>query len=129
MGKIIAYYREGCPHSINTANILSNFNKRDVEIIPVLDNQYAKNDVFNKLNYLINNYKTFPIIIYESSKEKQFFIGGNDTLMNLIKLSKSYQIKNKEKDNILNYIFISCNNLNDGQKRLLYYLIKNNNNK
>lgn len=127
MGKIIAYCREGCPHSINTASVLSNLKKNNVEIISVPDNQIAKNDVFNKLNHLINNHRTFPIVIYETSKGKQYFIGGNDVFMSLIRLSESYQL-HRDKNNILKYILTSpsCNNLDDGQKRLLYYLIKNN---
>ena len=66
--------------------------KNNVEIISVPDNQIAKNDVFNKLNHLINNHRTFPIVIYETSKGKQYFIGGNDVFMSLIRLSESYQL-------------------------------------
>jgi hypothetical protein len=83
MRKIVAYCRVNCPHSDNTKNILSNFNKPNdkinIDIISIPNNDKIKNN----LKKLYNHY-TFPIIVYKSKYDKTYTFGGNDKLMKTI---------------------------------------------
>ena len=97
MGKIIAYCRDGCGYSSNTSNVLSDLKKiisnnsnLSIEIHIVSNNEIEKNEVKTKLNLLIGSYSTFPIIIYESSKGIQFFIGGNSDLEQIMNFVNSF---------------------------------------
>ncbi len=120
MGKIIVYCRIDCHYSNNTKDVLNKLKDiYDIQINIVENNNDAKLSVLNKLKDLIGNHKTFPIVIYESSSDKQYFIGGNDMLMSLIQKSKELKNVPDLKSHIL-----SLNDLDFGQKRLLYYLSK-----
>ena len=116
MGKIIAYCREECHHSMETVDILSKLkNKYNIDIKYIKNNEIDKNNIKNELKQIINDHNTFPIIIYETTKRKYFLIGGNTDIQNIIELST--QVNSKE--DILKL------NLNKEQKRVLYYLFLN----
>jgi hypothetical protein len=131
MGKIIAYCREGCFYSSNTNNVLSNLKKLisnnsnsnlSIEINIVPNNETEKNMVKTKLNPLIGSYSTFPIIIYETTKGKQFFIGGDSALGEIMNFVDSFnQVKMSN--------FSSCitNNelaeYDEGKRRLICNLL------
>ena len=113
MGEIIAYCREGCPHSIKTAKTLENLkNKYRIKIKYIENNETIKQSLKNKLKKIIDNYSTFPIILYKTSKNQLLLIGGNSDLQQLINCVDT--IKNKENINNLD--------ITDNQKRLLYYM-------
>lgn len=124
MGKIYAFGKIGCPHSIAAADALNNLFRLK------LRNNYAINvqiewfntELINKDEFFSNikasvinqnemgNYHTFPVIIYETTKHKRYFIGGNDVLQDLIRQSDVYEKK----------LFES---LTEGRRRLLIYLL------
>lgn len=113
MGEIIAYCREGCPHSINTSETLQKFkNKYKIKIKYIENNDLIKKSILNKLHSIIEDHSTFPIIIYKTTNKKLLLIGGNSDLQQLIQ----YVDMIKDKDDI-NKLDITHN-----QKRLLYYM-------
>ncbi len=131
MGKIIAYCREGCFYSSNTNNVLSNLknltltnsnSNLSIEINIIQNNETEKNAIKTKLNPLIGSYSTFPIIIYETTKGKQFFIGGNSALENIMNFVDSFnQIK------VSNFSSCITNNelseFDEGKRRLICNLL------
>lgn len=114
MGKIIAYCRKGCPHSINTAETLSKLKEYDIEIIYVENIESEKDNIKKQLNKIIGNHNTFPIIIYKTSKNKYYLVGGNSDLQNIL----------QKRNNIKTVDDIVKLNLNKGSSKLLYYLFK-----
>jgi len=116
MGKIIAYCREGCKYSIEASSTLTKLkNKYNIDIISVVNDENIKNNVREQLTEIIGDYNTFPIILYETSKQKLYFIGGNSDLQKLILLLD--QVNSKE--DIINL------SISDIHKRVLYYMFKN----
>jgi len=116
MGKIIAYCREECPHSIKSSESLTKFkNKYNIDIVSVKNEDQIKNNLKKKLKEIIGNHNTFPIILYETSKQKLLLIGGNSDLQNLIQLID----KVNSKEDIINL------DLTNIHKRVLYYMFKN----
>ena len=115
MGKIIAYCREGCPHSNNASKTLNALkDKYDIEIKFIKDDDKIKNGLKEKLKEIIGDHSTFPIILYETSKKKLLLVGGNDKLQEIIKYIDSVH----SKEDILKL------DLTKTQKRVLYYLFK-----
>jgi glutaredoxin len=114
MGKIIAYCRKGCPHSLNTSNTLKQLKDNNIEIIDVENDETEKTKIKQQLKDVIGNHNTFPIIIYKTSKNKYYLVGGNSDLQNI--LQKRNMVKTKED--------VVKLNLNKGSSKLLYYLIK-----
>lgn len=93
MGKIIAYCREGCHYSNNTKNILLDLqikinalkiNNLSIVINAIPNVESEKNKMRKQLEPIIGNYSTWPIIIYESTQGKKFFIGGDSNLKEII---------------------------------------------
>ena len=135
MGKIIAYCREGCGYSLNTKNILlelsdeikrKNNKTLSVLINPIKNEVSDKNNILNSLGNLIGNHSTFPIIIYESTKGKQFFIGGNNDFMEIINYVDS--IKEKINFNDLSTcmsdkLLLGDNLYDEGKRRLICNLL------
>jgi glutaredoxin len=116
MGKIIAYSREQCPHSISTSQVLSKLkDKYNIDIKYVKNDETEKNKVKNQLKEIIGNHNTFPIVIYKTSKDRYYLVGGNTDLQNIIKLSQ--QVNSKED--------IMELDLNVIHRRVIYYLFKN----
>ena len=116
MGKIIAYCRVGCPHSIKTSETLTSFkNKYNIDIKYVENDNNIKDNLKKTLKEIIGDHKTFPIILYETSKQQLLLIGGNSDLQNLIELIDNVN----SKEDILRL------NLTDIHKRVLYYMFKN----
>jgi hypothetical protein len=131
MGKIIAYCREGCFYSANTSSVLTDLKKLilnnsnsnlSIEIHIVPNNEMEKNIIKTKLNSLIGSYSTFPIIIYESSKGKQFFIGGNSALEEIMNFVNSFN-----QINVNNFSSCMSNNTlaqyDEGKRRLICNLL------
>ncbi len=112
MRKIIAYCKIECPHSNNTKETLidlkNNYNI-NVEINTVSEDE--KHDIIKKTSNITNNYKTFPIIIYQDSMDKMSFFGGNSDLQNLL----------KNMSNLKNYY----EKLSTDAKKLAAYLYRN----
>lgn len=102
MGKIIAYCKINCGYSNQTSIFLQKLKlyNKSFEIISILTDDLnvlsiggiihniTKNEFFN--NYIpktnnvdLNNHKTFPVIIYEKSNKKKYFIGGNDKMIEI----------------------------------------------
>ncbi len=116
MGKIIAYCRNGCPHSIKASETLERLkNKYNVNIIFIENDEIIKTNLKNKLKEIIAKHDTFPIILYETSKGKLLLVGGNSDLQNIIQLVD----KVNSKEDILNL------NISDIHKRVLYYMLVN----
>jgi hypothetical protein len=141
MGKIIAYCREGCHYSNNSRIVLNGLknlideskNKNlSVEIITVPNNEIDKNSTKHMLKDTIGSYSTWPMIIYETTNGKKFFIGGNSDLEEILNYVNSFdkQISTNKLSMCLSdeKIGEKYPNLNDeGKKRLLcnLLLIKN----
>lgn len=141
MGKIIAYCREGCHYSNNTKNILeklkekinaSKTNNLSVTINMVPNIEFEKNKLRKQLEPVIGNYSTWPIVIYESTQGKQFFIGGNsnlDEIMNFVNTFNGQLNVNELLTCVSSESLNKINpNLNDeGKRRLIcnLLLIKN----
>ena len=139
MGKIIAYCREGCHYSNNSKNVLTDIknlintkllnNENNnlevvINIIPNTDND--KNNIKQTLKSIIGNHSTFPIIIYESSKENKYFIGGDSDLVEIMNFVNSFNNDNYNKDNLSTYISNKLTNTNlnnEGKRRLIYNLL------
>lgn len=116
MGKIIAYCREGCKYSIETSNTLTKLKKKyNIDIISVVNDENIKNNLKEELKEIIGDHNTFPIILYETSKQKLYLIGGNQDLQNIILLLD----KVNSKEEIINL------SISDIHKRVLYYMFKN----
>jgi glutaredoxin len=110
MGKIIAYCKIGCPHSEKTRNTLHNLNKQyniNIDIFNILDSE--KHKILEETSKITNNYKTFPIIIYENKEKELYFFGGNSNLEELL-------------DNLQNINY--CNNLSNNSKKIASYLYR-----
>lgn len=127
MGKIIAYCRKHCPHSENTANILKINNKINAQIIDVenttMDKESVKNELMRRKINGINSNTTFPIIIYQTSKNDYLYIGGNSDFKNCL-----YFVDRLPNDNLSNLSKIIANldeysNYSLNNRRLISYLI------
>jgi len=120
MGKLIVYCREGCHYSMNTKSKLQELkhkNNKNFEIIIniVPNDEDEKNKIKNRLRSIIGNHNTFPIVIYETSDKKQFFIGGDSNLMNIFDC-----VNNLSTSNVTTTINSIKNlNLQEGERRLL----------
>ncbi len=128
MGKLIAYCLSGCPHSENTKSVLTklklllvekkstDFNI-NIELVP--NNSKDKDKIKTSLQSLIGNYSTFPIIIYKTSKNEQYFIGGNSDLKNM--LAEADKANVSDLKTVANCVDKLSNN--EGYKRLLCQLL------
>jgi glutaredoxin len=108
MGKIIAYCKFGCPYSEGAANLLKQFSG-NVEIISLysdysnvgieLNGINGKNNNMSKLDFFsnhfeqtygvnLNGHRTFPVILYRSSSNENFFVGGYSDLQEIFNLAK-----------------------------------------
>lgn len=131
MGKIIAYCREGCFYSSNTKNVLSDLktlisnnskSNLSIEINIIPNNETDKNAIKTKLNSLIGSYSTFPIIIYETTKGKQFFIGGDSALSEIMNYVNSFN--QTKTSNFSSCITINeLANFDEGKRRLICNLL------
>ncbi len=96
MGKITAYCRIGCPHSDHTRDTLQSImttssNKTyPIEIISVNNDERSKDEVRDKLKNIRGNHTTFPMIVYTDSKNKDYFVGGNDILQQTLQMVISF---------------------------------------
>ena len=145
MGKITAYCKIGCPHSEATAKTLIEFirpklnqlsdidrSKNSIEIIWIEKSgdsinkigdqnvNMSKSSFFSSLFSKygleeIRSHSTFPLILYTTSEDEQYYIGGNDNFQNI--LSRSSSIESEE----------DCRNqfktMNEGNKRLFCHLL------
>ena len=127
MGKIIAYCRLQCPHSENTESLLNAMKQINSEIIYVENTYMDKENVKNELMKIningINNNTTFPIIIYQTSKNDYLYIGGNSDFkkcLNFVDRLPNDNLSNLSKiiANTDAYSIYSSNN-----RRLISYLI------
>jgi len=123
MGKIIAYCKENCPYSENTKNILNklqlNNPKANITIYSITD--YDKENVKQQLRPVIGDYRTFPIILYEKSKtRKQFFVGGDSKLKEIIGFVSNLGLSSSEN---LQMVRSQCQNLKEGECYLMGKLI------
>jgi len=140
MGKLIAYCREECHYSNNTKNIINklttllhtntNTKSLNIEFITniIQNNDVEKNNIRQSLKHIIGDHATFPIIIYETSRGEQYFIGGDSELKNIILLVDKFTVTNS--NNFLSDItlyFEKLSNYNNGKQRLIYYLLLLNN--
>jgi glutaredoxin len=113
MGEIFAFCREQCPHSINAAETLKKLkNKYNIKIKYIENNDTIKQALKNRLQKIIGDHSTFPIILYKTSKNQLLLIGGNNDLQQLINHVDIVQDKDE----------INQLNLTKNQKRLLYYM-------
>jgi len=131
MGKITAYCREGCYYSeltkskLNTLDKLINnsqYKNLEINIISIKNNEYDKNKVKLDLYPIIGNYSTFPIIIYETTKKEEFFIGGNSDLDEVLLRIESYDVS---KYNIKELSLYLTSELipNTGRRHFIYHLL------
>jgi glutaredoxin len=127
MGKIIAYCRLECPHSENTASLLKMHNKLNSKIIYVKNTNESKQNIKKDLMIQningINNNTTFPIIVYQTSKNDHLYIGGNSDFKKCLDF-----VSNLPKVNLSNLIKIVANNdvycnYSTNNRRLISYLI------
>lgn len=148
MRKIIAYCRVGCPHSDRTKETLNNLCSSKLSTIKIIDvenNNTSKEEATNEIRKLFENsnntqkngvdtYNVFPKIIYISTSEKPYFIGGNDTLQKIYKKVKDLVknlVKTKYKKDLSNTDIVklcvdkdNLNLTNSNEIRLAYFLIK-----
>ena len=93
MGKITAYCRIGCPHSDATKysleQIKTSYPNANIEIIPVENNELAKNSIKRSLSSIIGSHSTFPIVLYTKTDNKTFLVGGNDKFQELLSKAKN----------------------------------------
>ena len=98
--KIIAYCLEYCPYSNNTKHILeeylnilntNNIDKIDIEIVNIKNDN---NKIKLKEYY---NHNSFPIIIYTSKNLKNYVLGGNDKLKDILNLLEKVNLDNSIK--------------------------------
>jgi hypothetical protein len=125
MGKLIAYCRLGCGPSFNTKSklielkkISENINNFEIIINDVKDDVNEKNNIRSLLKPVIHNYNTFPIIIYETTSNNKFLIGGNSDLMEILSYIETINKLNMQKIALIN---------NEGRRKLIYYLLLINN--
>jgi len=99
MGKLTAYCREGCSYSNNTKQKLltlqqyiqiSNHTNLFLKINTVKNEEPEKNKIKEKLKPIINNYGTWPIVIYTSTKGEEFLIGGDSDLNDIINFCMNF---------------------------------------
>ena len=87
----------------------------------------TKCQIKNKLQSIIHNYSTFPIIIYESTEGNNFFIGGDSDMKQIINFIDSFhnmsQISASNSNQISNINLPSNININEGKRRLTYNLL------
>jgi hypothetical protein len=145
MSKIIAYCKNGCPHSEATKKLLSSLQNLDqiqksdqIQIIPVdfdlingveIGGQkvQSKDEFFNHIatfyNIKLQNHRTFPVNIFVESDGTNHFIGGNDILQDIYKEAESTSDVSSRNphDNCISK-FNSFDT--DGQKKLYCHFLK-----
>ena len=141
MSKFIAYCKIGCPHSNATNEFLTNLSSNSdhkVKIISVNTDYFSiisignvsfnsKEDFFkyvaSKERVDLDNHKTFPVNIFESSDGIKHFIGGNDKLQKIYSLAQNTSSVSKSKPH--QECVSNANGLeSDGQKRFYCYFLK-----
>ena len=84
------YYLTTCPHSMSAVNTLK---KNNIKYEPIISDK--KKDKVNKNNdKLTNGYTTFPQIFW-----KNHFVGGNDSLQQILSSLKNKKILKDKWDN------------------------------
>ena len=126
MGKIKAYCRFGCPHSDNTRTVLNNLKSSDstlkISVISVENNESKKTEIKNNLRSIIGNHNTFPIIIYKRSKGKEYLVGGNSDLENIMNIYHSISNLTDE-ENIQKFCSYGKGGISKGCFHMLLYLM------
>lgn len=126
MIKIEAYCRIGCPHSDNTRTVLNYLINSDstlkISVISVENDDNIKSEVKNKLEKIIGNHNTFPIIIYRRSKGKKYLVGGNSDLENIMKIYHSISNLTDE-ENIQKFCNYGKGGISKGCFHMLLYLM------
>jgi thiol-disulfide isomerase/thioredoxin len=142
MSNFIAYCKIGCPHSEETINLLSEFEQKgdliniitlDTDNINILkinnvDYNNSKENFFNqyikKIESIdIGTHRSFPIVLYKSSDNIKYYIGGNDELQKIYRKALTTEIPKKfERESICIKNFIDFET--DGKRRLYCHLLK-----